>query len=116
MLRRWLGRYVDFDTGTRRRGKQKRFKKPANLSRFREEGRALLNGGDLVRLTFDAGSEAAKLAIGRLVASTEMDFSEFFAALIKRRCHELKEASSKGSRHREEAPIGDESPTHAGEA
>lgn len=89
LLRRWLERYIDFDKGKRRPGKRKgRFKGPANSSQFRQTGREMCKSAEFVRMTFDAGSEDAKLAIERLAKATQLTISQFFAALIQRRSEE----------------------------
>lgn len=64
-------------------------------SRFIARGRALASEPDLVRFTFNAGSEEAKDAILGLLEEAALTQTEFFSALIERICEGPK-PSEKG--------------------
>lgn len=85
LIRNWLGAYVDFETGERKKDRTtKQRKLPTGIKKFRERGHKLRSARDPVRLTFDTCSEENKAAVLGLVRGTRMNLSEFFTALIDR--------------------------------
>ena len=91
-----LGKWIDFGrkerlprlVTVRRNGKtikKRRGFKRLN-TKFKERGRMLAREPDLVRFTFNAGSEEAREAIEDLLRDAALTQTEFFSALIESIC------------------------------